>query len=206
MSLHDVVLSLLREPMSGTELIRLFEGTIRHFWKTDLSQIYRALETLEGDGCVKVRSVASPRGPERKVYRLTAKGRRRLADWISESPRVPPAKFEYLAQLFSVTAVNEPREKALAMLRSMRDEAEESVAVLEGLDATMKQMPGYPDDVPSSLFYPWLTLRHGLHRRRAFLGWIDECLDRLERRSRAVDGEVGPAPLGELLELLGETQ
>ena len=200
------MLSLLRVPMSGTDLIRLFEDTIQHFWKTDLSQIYRALEALEGDGCVRASSVPSARGPARKVYRLTAKGRRRLAAWISEPPRVPPAKFEYLAQLFSVTASDEPRKKARELLVSLRDEAAKSVAVLEAIDATLKRMPGYPDEMPSSVFYPWLTLRHGLHRRRGFLRWIDECLDRLERRSRAVDGRVGSEPMSELLDMLGENR
>ena len=137
---------------------------------------------------------------------MTAKGRRRLAEWIAEPPQVPPAKFEYLAQLFSVTAAKKPREEARAMLGSMRDEAAASVAVLEGIDAAMKQMPGYPDEMPSFLFYPWLTLRHGLHRRRAFLEWIDECLAQLERRAPAVDDEVGPRALGQLLELLGENR
>ena len=60
MSLPDVLLSLLREPMAGTDLIRLFQSSIQHFWKTDLSQIYRALETLESKGLV--RSSSEPSG------------------------------------------------------------------------------------------------------------------------------------------------
>jgi DNA-binding PadR family transcriptional regulator len=202
MSLPDILLSLLREPMSGSDLIRLFDGTIRHFWKTDLSQIYRALEALEREGCVRARSVPSRRGPARKVYRLTARGRRRLEAWIQRPPRVPQAKFEYLAQLFSVTADRKPRERARAMLTSMREEAARSVGVLEAIDAAMQQAPGYPDRMPSFLFYPWLTLRHGLYRRRAFLEWIDDSLRWIDRRPEEGEDEISPEALGDLLRLM----
>jgi DNA-binding PadR family transcriptional regulator len=202
MSLSDVLLSMLREPMSGTDLSGLFRGTIGHFWQADLSQIYRALEALERDGCVKSNSVPSSRGPARRVYRLTTRGRRRLADWIRRPPSIPPAKFEYLAQLFSVTADERPGRHALAILKSMRDEAAGAVGVLEAIDAQMRQTPGYPEALPASLFYPWLTLRHGLMRRRSLLQWIDECLEHLRHRPEAADQDAGPTALPELLQML----
>ena len=191
MSLPDVLLSLLREPMAGTDLIRLFKSSIQHFWKTDLSQIYRALENLESKGFVQSCSVPSVRGPARRVYQLTDDGRTRLLEWIATEPQIPPVKFEYLAQLFSVTAHPDPSSRAREMLWSMRDEAATGLATLKGIDAVMSQVPGYPDDVPAAYFYPWLTLRHGIHRRRALLEWIDECLERLDGRSPEVDVSEG---------------
>jgi DNA-binding PadR family transcriptional regulator len=202
MSLPDILLSLLREPMSGSDLIRLFEGTIRHFWKTDLSQIYRALDALEREGCLRSESLPSPRGPARRVYRLTARGRRRLTEWIRRPPRIPAAKFEYLAQLLSVTADERPRECARTLLNTMRDEAVQAVAVLEGIDSTLRQMTGGTDAMPSSLFYPWLTLRHGLIRRQGLLQWIDECLELLDQRPGKEDEDAGPEVMAELAHAL----
>jgi len=187
MSLPDVLLSLLREPMSGTDLIRLFKSSIQHFWKTDLSQIYRALENLESKGLVRSESVPSARGPARKVYHLNDDGRTRLLDWIATEPRIPPVKFEYLAQIFSVTADPDPSGRAREMLWSMRDEAAAGLATLKGIDAALARVPGYPNDMPAAFFYPWLTLRHGIQRRRALLDWIDECLERLDARNPEAD-------------------
>jgi len=201
MSLPDILLSLLREPMSGTELIRLFQGTISHFWKTDLSQIYRALEAMETEGSLRSGSSPSSKGPARRVYRLTARGRRRLAEWIRRPATIPAAKFEYLAQLFSVTADERPRERARELLTSMRGEAAAAVAVLEAIDAGFRKAPGPPEAMPVSLFYPWLTLRHGLIRRRALLEWIDECLEHLERRPESAD-EAAADAFSELLQAL----
>ena len=201
MSLPDVLLSLLREPMSGTDLIRMFRGTINHFWTTDLSQIYRALEALEREGCVTVRSVPSKRGPARKVYRLTKAGKERLAAWIRRAPRTPPTKFEYLAQLFSVTVDPQPALRARELLQEMRQEAAQAVGVLEKIDATAATLEGYPDAMPAELFYPWLTLRHGLIRRRALLEWIDESLARLDRRPATAEA-TNPAAVAELVRAL----
>ena len=46
------------------------------------STIYPVLAKLADDGDVVVRNAASPSGPVRRYYRLTPKGRRRLAGLI----------------------------------------------------------------------------------------------------------------------------
>jgi DNA-binding PadR family transcriptional regulator len=204
MSLPNILLSLLREPMSGTDLIGLFQGTFHHFWKTDLSQIYRALEGLERDGCLVSESIPSPKGPSRRVYRLTGNGRRRLVEWIRKPPQIPAAKLEFLAQLFSVTADERPRERARALLTSMREEAARGVAVLEAIDARMQEAPGYPEAMPAFLFYPWLTLRHGLIRRRGLLEWIDESLELLDRRPGPAGDDADPEAMSALVRGLVE--
>ena len=201
MSLNDVLLSLLREPMSGTDLIELFRRSIRHFWQADLSQIYRALESLEQGGCLRSTAVPSSRGPARRVYSLTPDGKRRLLEWVQREPQLPALKFEYLAQLFSMTAEDDPVGRAREHLNALRSEAAASLTVLEGIDAAMSGLPGYPERLPAQLFYPWLTLRHGLCRRRALVEWIDESLARLDRRGEDEAG-VDPDAISELIHML----
>ena len=64
------------------------------------------------------------------------------------------------------------------------------------------ELEGYPDRLPGNLFYPWLTLRHGLLRRRALLEWIDESLERLERRPASADAHPPAHGLRDLVEQL----
>lgn len=47
------------------------------------STIYPVLAKLADEGDVVVRSAASPSGPVRRYYRLTAKGKRRLAELVA---------------------------------------------------------------------------------------------------------------------------
>ncbi len=152
---------------------------------------------------MRSRSVPSSRGPARRVYRLTTAGRRRLVEWVRREPKIPLVKFEYLAQLFSVSAEERPRERAREILVKLRDEAQVSLAVLEGLDEAFNVVPGYPDQLPTFVFYPWLTVRHGIYRRRALVDWTDECLARLERRPDDID-EPDPEAIAALTALMRE--
>ncbi len=47
------------------------------------STIYPVLAKLADDGDVVVRNAASPSGPVRRYYRLTAKGKRRLTELVA---------------------------------------------------------------------------------------------------------------------------
>jgi hypothetical protein len=74
------------------------------------------------------------------------------------------------------------------------------VAVLERIDAAAREIPGYPDALPAEVFYPWLTVRHGLLRRRALLAWIDESLERLARRPADSDSVAPDATMAAMVE------
>lgn len=61
MSLPHMLLGLLEEgSMSGYELNKAIHDSIRHFWTTDQSQIYRALHKMEADGWLRVETVILP--------------------------------------------------------------------------------------------------------------------------------------------------
>src|SRR5215213_7819936 len=51
-----------------------------HGLSIDAGAMYRTLRQLETDGCVKSRWVTSNTGPQRRAYRVTAKGRRARDD------------------------------------------------------------------------------------------------------------------------------
>ncbi len=57
--------------------------------------------------------------------------------------------------------------------------------------------------MPAALFYPWLTLRHGLLRRRAVVEWLEESLARFDRRPVEAD-ELSPETLAGLMQVLTE--
>jgi len=78
MSLDHILLGLLREPASGYDLKDAFNETVAHFWSAELSQIYPTLKRLEERGLLRSRREPSPKGPDRRVYRLTGEGREEL--------------------------------------------------------------------------------------------------------------------------------
>lgn len=76
------LLFLLRQaPAHGYELIRRMEEVPLPGPLPDTGAVYRGLRRMEEEGLVTSRWAETERGPSRKVYRITAKGRKRLAVW-----------------------------------------------------------------------------------------------------------------------------
>jgi hypothetical protein len=105
------------------------------------------------------------------VWRLTAKGRRRLARWAAEEPVPPPVYRDHLALRLMLGALVEP-----ARLQEMVDEQRARIeadradlqAVVDGLD---------PDDPAHA--HPAVVARWGLTTLDADLAALAEVRERL---------------------------
>ena len=82
MSVRAGLLALLAsDPKYGYQLKSEFDADTAGVWSLNVGQVYTTLDRLERDGCV----VAGPADDEgRKLYHLTATGRRELASWFAE--------------------------------------------------------------------------------------------------------------------------
>ena len=79
-----VILGMLAaRPRSGYEIKQLVDNSARFFWAASYGQIYPELKRLKDAGLV-AGSDASQGARQRTVYKLTAKGRRRLETEVSE--------------------------------------------------------------------------------------------------------------------------
>jgi PadR family transcriptional regulator, regulatory protein AphA len=101
MSLDYLVLGIVKDrPISGYDLTREFEHVVQYFWQAEQSQVYRALYRLRDAGWVSIREVAGQNAPNRKIYRITARGRRALEAWLSVPPPPPPTRLPWLGQVY----------------------------------------------------------------------------------------------------------
>src|SRR5262245_50207413 len=99
MSLDHILLGMLREPASGYDIKTAFDQGARYFWSAELSQIYPSLQKMERAGWLKSHREPSPKGPERRIYRRTAKGADELRRWLISGPAMGTERFAYIAQL-----------------------------------------------------------------------------------------------------------
>jgi DNA-binding PadR family transcriptional regulator len=87
MSLSYGLLGLLNYyPMSGYDLKKAFDDSINFFWAAKTSQIYRELKALEKKGDVVSKMQFSDKGPNKRVYEITKKGKTALVRWIENPP------------------------------------------------------------------------------------------------------------------------
>ena len=162
------VLGLLgMKPMSGYDIKRAVDRTIRHFWAASYGQIYPELKRLEEAGWISGKD-ASQGERARRVYKLTAQGGRELEAWLHGNETRIEMRDESLLRLFFADAL--PRDEALGLLSARREGYRMMLVYLRSLDDDEGVDPPFVD-----LVYRW-----GLD----YCEWGIEWCDRQERRLR----------------------
>jgi PadR family transcriptional regulator AphA len=174
---HAILGLLHRRPLTGYELKKAFDSSIRHFWTADQSHIYRVLGGLAKDGFVTFEAVPQEGKPNRKVYTITEEGRRELLRWLtSEEARRTTSRNPYLVHLFFASLL--PDERILEILR---DDLEESDGFLSEYQEMSERHLQFAEEKPSrERFFWYLTLDYGIWMQRAFIAWLKRVIERIE--------------------------
>jgi DNA-binding PadR family transcriptional regulator len=84
------ILSFERE-LSGYDVKKWADSSIRFFWWSPAtSQIYSELRRLEERGYATSRDAPDGDGRGKRLYKITAAGRRALKSWLRDAPVDPP--------------------------------------------------------------------------------------------------------------------
>jgi len=162
------VLGLLgMKPMSGYDIKAAVDRTIRHFWAASYGQIYPELKRLEEAGWIAGKD-ASQGERARRVYKITAQGRRELDGWLHGYETRIEMRDESLLRLFFADAL--PPDEALGLLVARREGYRMMLAYLRSLDDGQGADPPFVD-----LVYRWAL---------DYCEWGIEWCDRQERRLR----------------------
>lgn len=182
MSLDHILLGLVREPCSGYDLKTVFDRSLSYFWPADQSQIYRTLKRLTTKRLLGVQIQASDKGPDRRVYSLTAAGRRQLRRWLASGPSFGDERFTYMAQLFFM-AEQRDLNVTLRFVKQARDAFQERLQTFRRIDREWQaDSATYPPIASDDGFHMHLTLRMGLHRAESAMKWCNETAQRIEER------------------------
>ena len=89
MSLKFSILGLLHyQPMHGYRIKEHIERNFGHMWSINYGQIYPNLKKMLDDGLISMAEevCAGGKGPPRKLYTITDKGREAFQDWLADAP------------------------------------------------------------------------------------------------------------------------
>jgi DNA-binding PadR family transcriptional regulator len=180
MTLEFAILGFLNySPLTGYDLKKIFDNSIRHFWQADQSQIYRTLARLSDQGFVTVEKVEQTTRPDRKVYSITENGRQEFHRWLTipvqlDSPRSAP-----LVQVFFSGQLSD--EEVLAYFESGRAMVR---AVLDVYTQVPLNVEFYRQRInnPREEFFWFLTLENGIMTMRATLDWMDSVIERIRNK------------------------
>lgn len=177
MSLKHVILVVLKKGRcTGYEINQTFAGPLGIYWHTSHQAVYRALASLSKDGWVRFQEKSQDGKPDKKIYRITARGEKVLHAWLTSHQNPAPINESLLVKFFAgelcptevltaqVAAMQAIHEEKLAYYKSLADECSTDIE-----QQSLEVRRGY------------LTQRRGILMEQARLAWCKEALLLLEQ-------------------------
>lgn len=104
--LSEAILGLLAiRPMTGYDLSRSYRRALQQIWYAPLGQVYPTLRQMRSDGLLRVSLKIQHHRPNRKIYSLTAEGRKLLGQWLSQPASLPRMHHEFIHKLFQLSHI-----------------------------------------------------------------------------------------------------
>jgi len=169
---YAILASIAHEPKSGYDLAKWFDRVASHFCPAGYSSVYPALSRFESEDLVEYDTVPSEKGPKRKVYSITQKGKQALVRWASEPAADPQVRDEQLVKALSYGML--PPEKALTLLEETRERHVSNLAYFEELERKLEVRLREGSISKEAYLGTLLVLRRGISAERCYAQWCEE--------------------------------
>lgn len=173
------LLGLLQEQRDyGYHLKRRFDERVGTFWHLNIGQVYQTLRALERSGMIAAvegapEAQTDDQYPARRLYELTAKGKRVLEQWLHRPPHRPrPVRDETLIRLL----VLEPGRRAEALARIAAQEH----LYKKHLARLLMQKRRLPIEKDGAVLVSNFGLEAAILHNEAHLKWLEYCRQKLE--------------------------
>jgi PadR family transcriptional regulator AphA len=178
LSLEHAILGFLTyHPMSGYDLKRYFDESVRHFWPAAQSQIYRTLDRMTDRGWVRVEMVEQRDRPDRKVHHLTDKGRTELRRWLTSPLDPPTARHQWLIQVFFAHQLSD--EEILAVFEGHAERLRQRLAVFRtDVQSIIEERHAQVGSARSRRLWQF-TLDYGVASLECELRWVEQAIAEL---------------------------
>ena len=178
MSLEHAILGFLTyQPLSGYDLKKFFDESVRHFWSATQSQIYRSLARMAETGWVEMERVEQDDRPDRKVYHITDAGRDELLQWLSTPLKLHTVRNLWLAQIFFAHPLSD--EEIFTLFELHADKLRQKLEFFRnGVQEVVERRFAEVGSKRSRLLWQY-TLDYGIAHLEWELQWVKNALEDL---------------------------
>lgn len=179
--LKYAILGLLdKGSLSGYDMTSHFKAELGQFWSAKHSQIYPELKKLTDEGFIEFETVIQGSKLEKKVYSITAAGKRELHEWLTAYQPVPnTVKDEFMLKAYFISAM-EPGE-ADGLFADQLAKRKQKAAFLKERLEELKQEAGPEFSFQSPHFGHYLVLTRALERENGYCNWLKKALELMKR-------------------------
>lgn len=168
-----VLLGLLsHESMTGYEMKKRLDTTLRFFWGGSYGSIYPTLNRLETEGKVTKEDISS-NGREKISYSITEYGKEILKQWLRKPVEKDELRYETLLKLFFGN--ENGFEGAKEHIERFEEKCGSELVVLNMFAENLKK---YLENDTHKYYY--LTVRFGINTYEAYLKWCKEAKEQIK--------------------------
>ncbi len=168
-----VLLGLLsHEPMTGYEMKKRLDTSLRFFWGGSYGSIYPTLNELEKAGKV-TKENASDNGREKISYYITEKGKEALKEWLRKPVEKDEIRYETLLKLFFGN--ENGFSGALEHIERFEEKCNSELQILHMFAENLLHYLG--EDTHK---YYYLTVMFGIKTYESYLEWCKEARKLIE--------------------------
>lgn len=173
-----VILGLLsHEDLTGYEIKKRMDTSLKYFWGASYGSIYPALSDLVERGLANKRDGAENKR-NKIIYSITEEGRIYLKEWLKIPAEKDELRYETLLKLFFGNEGG--KLQAIAHIDAFQEKIEGELSYLRGAADTLRNNI----DVDDTHKYYLLTVEFGMKTHRAYLEWCEEAKEILGEGSK----------------------
>ena len=163
-----VILGLLsHEELTGYEIKKRIDTTLKHFWNASYGSIYPALNDLVNRGLATKRE-DTKNNRNKLIYTITENGRIYLKKWLTLPVEKDELRYETLLKLFFGNEQGE--EQAIFHIDAFEKRIEEELTFLLHAETILNKCL---DDDSTHKYY-LLTVEFGIKTYHTYLEWCRE--------------------------------
>ncbi|MCD4802336.1 MAG: PadR family transcriptional regulator [Anaerolineales bacterium] len=174
---HGILGFLTYQPLSGYDLKKFFDESVRHFWSATQSQIYRSLARMAETGWVKMESVEQDDRPDRKVYHITKEGENELLHWLTTPLDMPKVRNLWLVQVFFAHPLSD--DEIFALFEAHAEKLRQKLELFrDGVQEVVERRFAEVGSNRSRRLWQF-TLDYGIAHLEWELQWVEKALEDL---------------------------
>lgn len=178
MSLEYAMLGFLQfTPLSGYDMKKIFDASVKHFWSADQSQIYRTLARLTSDELIWSETIIQDSRPNSKVYHITEKGKDEFNKWLTSPITAVEPRISWLIQVFFGGGLSD--EEFIHLMEELASKIRCSMKWFEGEVYKDELIPDNKES-KRDLFFHKLTLDYGMTVNMTMINWIEKTIERVK--------------------------
>jgi PadR family transcriptional regulator, regulatory protein AphA len=169
-----VILGLLSiKPMSGYDIKKFIDTSIRHFWSESNGQIYPALTRLLQENLIILEQKQQKGKMVSNIYSITHTGLAALENWLIETTeRKETHRDEELLKLFF--GKDSSHNASIELLKKREERVREKLKKYHAIQKELEHLKNSP-----SFSYWDICLQNGIYHAEVELRWCQESIQKL---------------------------